>query len=93
MRLLRNFNSKDSTSRLVRVANACLLVLVLVPIAATERLPASFSGKVARMVVEIEGVNYGSFTPVKEIDRLADSRWLGGVGARVLGGRPRHHVG
>ena len=73
MRLLRNFNSKDSTSRLVRVANACLLVLVLVPIAATERLPASFSGKVARMVVEIEGVNYGSFTPVKEIDRLADS--------------------
>jgi len=70
VRLLRNFKSKDKTNRLVRMANACLLALVLVPIAATERLPASFSGRVARMVVQIDGVNYGAFTPVKEIEQL-----------------------
>jgi hypothetical protein len=70
VRLLRNFKSSQQSSRMVRIANACLLALVLVPIAATERLPASFSGRVARMVVEIDGVNYGSFTPVKDIDHL-----------------------
>ena len=72
VRLLRNFNSNNETNRLVRIANACLLALVLVPIAATERLPASFSGRVARMVVEIDGVNYGAFTPVKDIEQMID---------------------
>ena len=73
MRLLRNFKLNQQPSRLVRVANACLLALVLVPIAATERLPAAFSGRVARMIVEIDGVNYGAFSPVKGLDHLAGS--------------------
>jgi len=73
VRLLRNFKLNQQPSRLVRVANACLLALVLVPIAATERLPAAFSGKVARMLVEIDGVNFGAFSPVKDLDHLVGS--------------------
>jgi hypothetical protein len=72
VQLLRNFKSNDKTNRLVRFANLCLLALILVPIAATDRLPASFSGRVSRMVVEIDGVNYGAFTPVKDLDQLVD---------------------
>lgn len=70
MRMLRNLKINQTSNRLVRIANVCLLVFILVPIAATERLPASFSGRVSRMVVEIDGVNYGAFTPIKDIDRL-----------------------
>lgn len=73
MRLSRNLNLKPSKSRLIRAANALLIALILVPIAATQKSPAGFSGKVARMVVEIEGVNFGAFTPVTEINRIADS--------------------
>jgi hypothetical protein len=73
VRLLRKLKSDDKASRLVRLANACLLALLLIPIAATERLPASFSGKVTRMTVHIDGVNYGAFTPVNGIDQLIDS--------------------
>ena len=70
VRQLRNFKSNQHPSQLIRMANACLLALVLVPIAATERLPAAFSGKVARMIVEIDGVNYGAFSPVKNLDHM-----------------------
>jgi hypothetical protein len=73
VRLLRRFKSDDNANRLVRIANACLLALVLIPIAATERLPASFSGRVSRMVVEIDGVSFGAFTPVKDLDQLVGS--------------------
>lgn len=73
MRLLRRLQSSNHSNRLVRIANACLLALVLIPIAATERLPASFSGRVSRMVVEIDGVNFGSFTPVKDIEQMVMS--------------------
>ena len=73
MRLLRNLKLNQQSNRMVRIANACLLTLVLVPLAATERLPAGFSGKITRMVVEIDGVNYGAFAPVKDIDRMADT--------------------
>lgn len=73
MRLLRRFQSDQKASRLVRIANACLLALVLIPIAATERLPASFSGRVSRMVVEIDGVRFGAFTPVRDIESLVSA--------------------
>jgi hypothetical protein len=68
---LRKFISNGQANRAVRVANFCLLALLIVPMVATERLPASFSGKVSRMVVEIDGVNFGAFSPIKDIDRLA----------------------
>jgi hypothetical protein len=73
VRLLRQFNLDTSSSRKVRIANLLLLAMLLVPIAATQRLPASFSGKASRMVVEIEGVNYGAFSPVADIDGLGAS--------------------
>jgi hypothetical protein len=73
VRLLRQLSSAHSSSRKVRVANLLLLAFLLVPIAATQRLPASFSGKISRMVVEIEGVNYGAFSPVTNLDGMADS--------------------
>ncbi len=73
MRLLRKLNLDHSSSRKVRVANLLLLAFLLVPIAATQRLPAGFSGKASRMVVEIEGVSYGAFSPVASIDSLVDS--------------------
>ena len=63
---LHNFFKSQNV---IRMANAALLVLVLVPLAATERLPASFSSKVTRVVVEIDGVNYGAFDPIKNLEK------------------------
>ena len=65
----RNHHKMPSTSNLVRIANIALLAFILAPIAATERLPAGFSSKVSRVVVEIDGVNYGAFDPVKDLDK------------------------
>jgi hypothetical protein len=68
---------------MIRIANACLLALILVPLAATERLPAGFSGKVTRMTVEIDGVNYGAFTPVEGLERSASSNDEAGSVRRI----------
>ena len=70
MHQLRSLNTKNQPSRVVRVANLCLLGLLLVPIVATERLPASFSSKVTSMTVEIDGVSFGAFSPIKDLERL-----------------------
>lgn len=70
MRQLWNSNTKNQPNRVVRVANLCLLGLLLVPMVATERLPASFSSKVTSMTVEIDGVSFGAFSPIKDIERL-----------------------
>jgi hypothetical protein len=78
VRLLRNHNNDQQSNRVTRIANACLLVLILVPLAATERLPASFSGRIARMTVEIDGVNYGAFTPVDSLDQLSTVKPMAG---------------
>ena len=67
MRLPRCLQKIQTSRNFVRIANGVLLAFVLVPLAATERLPASFSSKVARVVVEIEGVNYGAFEPIKDL--------------------------
>ena len=71
---LRNIISDQKSSQVVRFANICLLGLLLVPMVATERLPANFNSKVTAMVVEIDGVSFGSFSPVKEIDQLVGSK-------------------
>ncbi len=73
VRNMRNFITEYKSSKVVRVANLCLLGLLLVPMVATERLPASFSNKITSMVVEIDGVTFGAFSPVKDLDRLAGS--------------------
>jgi hypothetical protein len=83
VRLFGNLTQQQNSGRLIRVANACLLALILVPLAATERLPAGFSGKVTRMTVEIDGVNYGAFTPVDGLEQLASSKVNAGDVKRV----------
>jgi hypothetical protein len=83
VRLFGNLTQQQNSGRLIRVANACLLALILVPLAATERLPAGFSGKVTRMTVEIDGVNYGAFTPVDGLEQLASSKVEAGDVKRV----------
>ena len=65
----RNLHKILHSQRAVRAANIALLAFVLAPLAATERLPAGFSSKVSRIVVEIDGVNYGAFDPVKDLDK------------------------
>jgi hypothetical protein len=70
VRQLWNLNTKNQPNRVVRIANLCLLGLLLVPMVATERLPASFSSKVTAMTVEIDGVSFGAFSPIKDIERL-----------------------
>ncbi len=71
---MRNLKISQQSNRLIRIVNACLLALILVPLAATERLPASFSGRVTRMTVEIDGVNYGAFMPIDSLDQLAAAK-------------------
>jgi hypothetical protein len=66
-------NISGLSNRMVRIVNGCLLALILVPLAATERLPANFSGRVARMTVEIEGVNFGAFVPVENLEQLIEA--------------------
>jgi hypothetical protein len=73
VRLMSLLSSKSLSGRKIRIANLVLLAFLLVPIAATQRLPASFSSKTARMVVEIDGVSYGAFPPVAELDEMVDS--------------------
>lgn len=66
----------------IRIANVALLAFILVPLAGTQRLPAGFSSKIARVIVEIEGVNYGAFDPVNDLDKTDDV--IGG--GDVIGG-------
>lgn len=69
MRLPRCLNNIRQSQKAIRIANLLLLAFVLAPLAATERLPAGFSSKVRRVVVEIDGVNYGAFEPIKNLEQ------------------------
>ncbi len=75
---MRNLNISRQSNQVIRLVNACLLALILVPLAATERLPASFSGRVTRMTVEIDGVNYGAFQPVDSLEQLVAAKPVAG---------------
>lgn len=69
MRLPRCLQNIQQSRSAVRIANLMLLAFVLIPLAATERLPAGFSSKITRVVVEIDGVNYGAFEPIKNLEK------------------------
>jgi len=69
VRLPRRLQNLSKSPRAIRIANVLLLTFVLAPLAATQRLPAGFSSKVSRVVVEIDGVNYGAFEPIKNLEK------------------------
>lgn len=69
VRLPNSLQNLMKSQQAVRSAQIALLAFVLAPLAATERLPAGFSSKVARVVVEIDGVNYGAFDPIKNLEK------------------------
>jgi hypothetical protein len=60
-----------SSHSVVKAANIGLLAFILAPLTATERLPAGFSSKVARVNVEIDGISYGAFDPVLDFEKNA----------------------
>jgi hypothetical protein len=61
----------------IRIVNLGLLAFILVPLAGTARLPAEFSTKTERLIVEIDGINYGAFEPVKDMKSKKDVSIVG----------------
>ena len=68
---LRLLKQRGDMSVVKYIFRACLVLLPMLQLVSTEPLPAGFSTASQRMHVEIDGIDFGTFDRVKNIEHLA----------------------
>lgn len=84
---LSPLKSRKSNIALKRLVRFLPLLLLLIPVASTEKSPAGFSAQVVRAHVEIDGVEYGAFDQVEGLvgnPELQSSDTMGAVRHRKV---------